>query len=354
MGTDYTRGLCHRALCGFCLVVALRLQAGWMGNPPIENRYKEHEFLASCREGNCPAVKFYLEQGEFDSNTKYSSGLTHKEVTGLFVASQNGHTEVVSILVSARANLDWQCSDGASALFVASQNGHTEVVRTLVTAGGDVCRSRHDGTAPLFMASQNGHAEAVRALVTAGASINRRCCDGTTPLFIASQNGHTAVVGLLVAAGADLDRSGIDGTTPLFKASQNGHTEVTRTLVAAGADVDQSDLDGATPLFMASQNGHTEVVRILLEAGANPFISWFPSRPWDSEGKTPMAQAQRKKRLALPRSKKKRIYSEIISMLSQAQSRNLPAEESETDQQTDETTQLLSAVPQLSLRHKPA
>ena len=288
MKTGYTLGLFHRTLCGFCLLMALAAQAGWEGYPPLQNRYKEHEFLAACREGNCPAVNFYLEIDGFNCNEEHNSGLVHEAVTGLYIASQEGHTEAVSTLIAA------------------------------------------------------------------GADIDRCCREGETPLYVASQNGHTKIVKNLIAAGADLDRSWREGVTPLSIASQNGQTEVVRALVAAGADLDRSCPEGTTSLFMASQNGHAEIVRMLVEAGANPSIAWCFSGPrcLGVSRRTPLTQAKNMKLFTLPRSAKRRTYSSIISMLSQAYSHSRPPEKNDTDHQTD-APHLLSAMSRLSLSGKP-
>ena len=58
---------------------------------------------------------------------------------------------------------------GASPLFVAAQEGITEVVSTLVSAGADVNQLSVDGRTPLFAASARGHADVVCVLLQAGA-----------------------------------------------------------------------------------------------------------------------------------------------------------------------------------------
>ncbi len=96
-------------------------------------------------------------------------------------------------------NQSW---NGATPLFQASQNGHTEVVQVLVKAGADLNQS-FKGATPLFQASQNGHAKVVQVLVHAKADLNQSW-NGATPLFQASQNGHAEVVEILVKkAGAN-------------------------------------------------------------------------------------------------------------------------------------------------------
>ena len=170
MKTVYTRGLCHRLLCCFFLLMAFGAQAGWQGFPPLQIRFGEHEFIAACRQGNCPAVQFYLEQEGFDPNKKRRSGFASRSVTGLFCAAAWGQTDAVRILVTARANIEQSCLDGATPLFIASYKGHTEAVRSLITAGAKIDCSCIDGATPLFIASQNGHAQVVRILLEAGAN----------------------------------------------------------------------------------------------------------------------------------------------------------------------------------------
>ena len=52
---------------------------------------------------------------------------------------------------------------------MASQNGHLDVVRVLLDKGAEVNAKRIDGTTALMVASQNGHREVVRELLEKGA-----------------------------------------------------------------------------------------------------------------------------------------------------------------------------------------
>ena len=107
---------------------------------------------------------------------------------------------------------------GATPLYAASENGHAEVVKLLLAAGVDKDKAMHGGTTPLDIASFNGHAEVVKLLLAAGADKDKARQDGTTPLWAASFNGHAEVVKLLLAAGADKDKASQYGTTPLYAA----------------------------------------------------------------------------------------------------------------------------------------
>ena len=54
---------------------------------------------------------------------------------------------------------------------MASQNGHVEVVRVLIDAGALINQANTNGATPLLMASQDGHVDVVRLLIDAGATV---------------------------------------------------------------------------------------------------------------------------------------------------------------------------------------
>jgi len=81
-------------------------------------------------------------------------------------------------------------TNGETPLFIASQNGHTEIVKALLTRGAAINQARTDGATPLLIASYNGHTATVQALLAAGANVNQACTDGATPLSIAAIRGH--------------------------------------------------------------------------------------------------------------------------------------------------------------------
>ena len=62
-------------------------------------------------------------------------------------------------------------NDGISHLLVASKNGHTQVVSLLLQSGVRVSKCHDDGTPPLWVASNNGHTEVVSLLLENGADV---------------------------------------------------------------------------------------------------------------------------------------------------------------------------------------
>jgi ankyrin repeat protein len=121
-------------------------------------------------------------------------------------------------------------------LCIAAQEGHADMVRVLLAGGAEPDRARGDGVVPLYIAVQNGHHAAVRALLAAGASARSCAVGGFSALYLASQEGDTEMVRELARAGAAVDERQPDGLVPLAAAVRNGHREAEAALMQAGAD----------------------------------------------------------------------------------------------------------------------
>ncbi|KAF4485947.1 Ankyrin-1 [Colletotrichum fructicola Nara gc5] len=200
--------------------------------------------------------------------------------TPLNAASENGHLDVVKLLLDKGADITVPNSDGWTPLNTASDNGHLDVVKLLLAKGADITVPNSDGWTPLNAASDSGHLEVVKLLFAKGANITVPNGDGWTPLNAASDNGHLEVVKLLLAKGANITVANNKGWTPLYAASCKGHLDVVKLLLDMGADITVPNGDGWTPLNAASDNGHLDVVRLLLDKGANITVvnnkGWTP------------------------------------------------------------------------------
>ena len=79
----------------------------------------------------------------------------------LNVASGNGYSEVVKILLEYGAQVNLQEEDGGCALMYASHCGHAEVVKIILENGAQVDLQEENGGCALMIARHNGHAEVV-------------------------------------------------------------------------------------------------------------------------------------------------------------------------------------------------
>jgi len=96
-------------------------------------------------------------------------------------------------------------TDGATPLFMASQEGHADVVKLLLAAGSDISKGISSGVTPLMVASEGGHVDIVQVFLDAKAdlslTINVNGKDYTA-LSLAKSHGHDDVVALLKKYGA--------------------------------------------------------------------------------------------------------------------------------------------------------
>ncbi|RYP27389.1 hypothetical protein DL767_007708 [Monosporascus sp. MG133] len=179
------------------------------------------------------------------------------------LASDNGHVEVVKLLLEKGADWTIRDSNGWTPLSVASDSGQVEVVKLLLEKGADWSIRDSDGWTPLYAAAYNGHVEVVKLLLEKGADWSIRDSDGWTPLNIASDSGHVEVVKLLLEKGADWTIPNNNGRIPLHAASLNGHVDVVKLLLENGVDPNAKDDIGRTPLSFASKNGHSRTAMML-------------------------------------------------------------------------------------------
>ena len=85
--------------------------------------------------------------------TQYLSLFTKDQKNALHVASENGHIEVVEILLKAGAVVDCIASTSqATALIFASQNSNAAITKILIDAGANVNKANGYGNTALINA----------------------------------------------------------------------------------------------------------------------------------------------------------------------------------------------------------
>ncbi|XP_076108738.1 uncharacterized protein LOC143076757 [Mytilus galloprovincialis] len=233
--------------------------------------------IQSCYIGDINLVAWCLYH--CNSNVNHCR---NDEVSPLFIACENGHTEVVQMLINNKADIN-KCRDtGVSPLLIACQNGHSEVIQMLINNKADINKCTDTAVSPLYIACQNGHTEVVQMLINNKADFNKCTYIGVSPLFIACQKGHTEVVQMLIKQKAEINTCSNKEVLPLFIACQKGYTEVVQILLKNKADINKCVGDGASPLFIACLNRHHEVVQMLInnkadinkctDTGASPLL----------------------------------------------------------------------------------
>jgi len=128
--------------------------------------------------------------------------------TPFYVACQQGHKEVVSLLMAdLRIDVNKPADGGFTPFYIACQQGHKEVMSLLLADMRiDVNKPRDTGATPFLIACENGHKEVVSMLMAdKRIDVNTPENDQCTPLWIASQNGDLPIVQLILASGREVN-----------------------------------------------------------------------------------------------------------------------------------------------------
>ncbi len=182
------------------------------------------EMVRSILAGNNSRVAELLKRSDVDVNAQDESGHTF-----LHWAALKGHSDILSALISAGANLYITERFGSDALCFAVRNGHTAAVRKLLECGANLNGGAGAIFTPLLDAAANGQCESVRLLIEFGANPNMPC-KGLTPLIMAACNGHYETVKLLLGAGVDTGYKDVEGQTALDAAAAQGQSQVVALL----------------------------------------------------------------------------------------------------------------------------
>ena len=224
-----------------------------------------------------PQLKPFLLQSNFQTDSGW---------TALMFASENGHSEIVHLLLNAEAKPDLQTDSGETALYLAVMKGYPDIVQLLLEYGADPnTGTRHGVTAIYAAAAHASISLAIEEDITA-AEVGSTLAIATSGTY----EHHFKIMKLLVAQpNVKINETTPSGLTILIVASAFGNAQTVELSLQAGADPNMSiktrgdnfslaktktllinELIGCTALILACANGHLEVVQLLLKANANP------------------------------------------------------------------------------------
>ena len=158
--------------------------------------------------------------------------------------------------------------NGVTPLYIAAQNGHIDVVKLLLDNKTDVNASNHYGVTPLYCAAQNGHTKVVKLFLgnkaNANASIHTAC---VTPVYVASEKEQRvkppfAKKDKMNARGADMDTSTHTASaTPVYSAGKK--EQRVKPPLAKKTKINARGAVGDKPIDAARRNGHLKIVKLL-------------------------------------------------------------------------------------------
>lgn len=266
----------------------------------------DQEFIAAVEKNDANKAIKMLNQGAY-INAKNQSG-----ATALYLAVQNGNTELVRALLSGHADVNIPNNYGLTALFPAAQKGKTDIVRLLIEKGINVNAKTDTGLTALMVAVSNGRKDSTKALIDGGADVNAKTNDDQTVLSMAkrseivdmlriagasgpvvpdqmlartklqemgitynknsllncARDGKLDAIQYFLDAGMNPNTANKDGVTPLMYIIYHGDAKMVNMMIQKGADVNAKTVNGKTALMIATENNKPNIVAMLKAAGA--------------------------------------------------------------------------------------
>jgi ankyrin repeat protein len=206
----------------------------------------------------------------------------------LSVAAWSGDVKLVELLT---ANADTNARDGIgqTALSRAVDQGHAEVVAVLLAHGARDDSMLPGGQTSLQVAIEKNYDTIAIALLAAGAPTDAVDAQGRFALGLAASRTSAEMTSRLLDHHADPNVRGAGGRTALMIAAESGVAESVRSLLEHGAYATLADERGRTALWYASGSSDSHDVKLLLTAlKPIPTTEKFPA---DSSGVTPLHRA---------------------------------------------------------------
>jgi ankyrin repeat protein len=154
------------------------------------------------------------------------------EKTALMYASENGHCEIVKLLIINGADINIQDKGKLIALDMASMKRHIETMNVLSDIKNDHSINENKGIAFIY-----AFKKAVKILLNENVDVNIKDANGQTVLMYVSGNGYNEAVKMLLNENVDINIKDANGQTVLMFAIENRNIKTANILLKANADV---------------------------------------------------------------------------------------------------------------------
>jgi ankyrin repeat protein len=175
-------------------------------------------FELTARNDQNAAMQLLREQPKVNPNLYRDD----QGVTSLHRASANGNDVLMSVLLTAKANVNLQSPDGLSPIHRCANN-NSACARLLLEKKANVELQSERGATGLMHASMAGNQGVVLTLLESGASVSQTDNDGQQALHYCGLVGATPVAQMLLEARADVNAQDARGDTALHTVSKQAN-----------------------------------------------------------------------------------------------------------------------------------
>lgn len=188
----------------------------------------------------------------------------------LYLASREGHKDVVSELISRGVVVDRKALGGESSFMAAARFRRLETAEQLLRSGADINFMDTAGNTALIRAVFNDDDLVTQFLLQRKCSVSIANYNGETALTVACRLGHVKMATKLAEHGADINSRDEQLQSPLISAIMANIADVAMYLIDMRADLEIADIWGSTALMHSVQNcALNRVSARLLDAGCD-------------------------------------------------------------------------------------
>ena len=145
----------------------------------------------------------------------------------------------------------------------AASKGYVQIMRLLISFGASIDFTNRNRETALIWAAYNGQREAVNLLIENNVKLDMQDGDGETALVVASKIGHSGIVYDLIQNGVSFI-SNNNGESPLYVAAYYSHSDVVRLLLGTNINIDLKNRDGKTALDIALHKQDKNIIKMIV------------------------------------------------------------------------------------------
>ncbi|MGE3535792.1 MAG: ankyrin repeat domain-containing protein, partial [Parachlamydiales bacterium] len=240
------------------------------------------DWVKAIAERYCTKLLSLLQQArEKNILLNVDAKMPDLELTALHLACGSGDSELVRLLIAAKADIHAKDQDGYTPFYLACSRGHSDVVKQLIAAKANINDKNPRGSTVLYAACAFGNADVVRQLLAAGASIDAKADNGKTPLDVALtpqirqllENAHAAQQSSLLPFPSQQEISQFNLNWYIALSEQNCNKllsllqQARQNNIPCNLNVKYRDVRCA--LHLACLHGHSQLVKLLIESKAD-------------------------------------------------------------------------------------